>query len=76
MCRGDGREISDRRAATGLAHKPRARRTRELPVRSIQYPFVPLGAGTFHGDRNENRLPEWKTAVRGLLFHLQQRPEK
>ncbi len=61
-----------RSVATGVAHNPRARRTRELQGRAIQYPFVQPGTGQFHSDWNEQRLQEWKAAVRELLVHMRQ----
>lgn len=65
-----------RSVATGLPHNPRAKRTRDLQGRAIQYPLIAPAAGQFDSDWNEARLLEWKTAVRELLLHMQQHPDR
>jgi hypothetical protein len=65
-----------RSVATGLAGNPRGKRSRDVQGRAIQHPFVAPGAGQFHGDWQEAQLQDWKTAVRELLLHMQQQPER
>ena len=65
-----------RSVATGLPCNPWAKRTRALQGRAIQYPFIAPGAGNFHGDWNADHLHDWKSAVRALLRHMQQQPER
>ena len=65
-----------RSVATGLPHNPRAKRTRDLQGRAIQYPFMAPGAGQFQGEWNAERLQEWKTAVCEMLRHMRQQPDQ
>ena len=63
-----------RSVATGIPCNPRGKRSRALQGRAIQYPLIAPGAGRFHSDWREERLQDWKTAVRDMLVHRHRHP--
>ena len=65
-----------RSVATGLPHNPRTRRSRDLPGRAIQYPWLAPAPGQLEGDWDAEALTPWKTAVLDLLKHMQENPHK
>lgn len=62
--------------ATGIAHNPRAKRTRELQGRAIQVPLLQPVSGHLHCDWHEVALQDWKTAVQDLLAYMHAHPEQ
>ena len=65
-----------RSVAPGVPHNAAMQRSPGVPGRAIQYPFVAPPAGSFHGDWQEERLHDWKTAVRELLAWMNAHPQR
>lgn len=65
-----------RSVATGLPGNPLRERSKGVPGRAIQYPFINPGANNFHSEWNEERLQDWKTAVLEMLAHMKKDPQR
>jgi len=63
-----------RSVATGVSHNSRARRTRDLPGRAIQYPLVEAAAGQMQATWQADALHTWKAAVRDMLAFMHAHP--
>jgi hypothetical protein len=65
-----------RSVATGVPHNTRAKRTRDLQGRAIQYPLLPVVAGQMQSEWKAQALDDWKTAVLDLMAHMHAHPER
>ncbi len=65
-----------RSVAPGVRHNPAMRRGHGLPGRAIQYPLIRPPQGSFHTEWQEERLQDWKQAVRDMLAWMHQHPER
>ncbi|MEN9383726.1 MAG: hypothetical protein RL323_869 [Pseudomonadota bacterium] len=65
-----------RSVAPGVPCNRAMNRRRGLQGRAIQYPLIEPPPGTFHQPWRAQELNPWKQAVRELLAHMRQHPER